>query len=791
LGRRDKKVVENAEQAETTEGAEKRLRRSAISVISAYSAVLIAAPAFAVYAHLKILPEQFNYYGPLALGARLFDLLLAVGLTFLSLGVGRYVCERLKVEFSGVAEELAFSILIGSGVIGMGVMALGLAGLLRAAAVAPLLLIFLLLSIRRQGELRALLRKGMKELTGAKWLIAFVLLFALFIIPFLLRAATPPYSPDEGIYQLAVPKLFVERGRIFPTYDNFSGNMPMLIHMHTVVCLMAKAEIAAKIFSLLLAVTTAFMLYAFGKRFFGRVTGLFALFGFFAAGMVVEVAVTARIDVTLAGMLFGSTYALIVWLETHSRSWLYIAGALGGFSLSLKYSAVLWLLLLGVMLVVEGLRRQGSILLDRQREKTLGNAEIKEIVENQNDLSKIFRMFRYLRVLSVVLKESRYSVIKDCALFISVAVIIASPWYVKNAVWFHNPVYPYFTGEVAEYEAGKLRYFDLDDEKRIARHFERAQKEIPDTVKEQEHTLVTYAERRPKRNPFRFWEYFTRPDDYGTAEPGQTPNYLFLIAPLFLLFRRSRWPLWLLGLSVAFFILTAASAWVSRYFLPLYPPLTVLTAHTITELAGRLGRFRYMGLAVAAITVFIALAVLLGRSEREIREKEIILYLKGYRSRLNFQSGTLNSYAPAEFVNYRLPAGSKVMMIGEQLSYEIRRPCIMDAGWNSIEWRRLLARHESLDEVHRELKNRGVAFIAYQPTLFPFVARIGRKGSGPSGETMRFGANFILQASGRTSLPDYYVLQQNWGTFEMYQRNFLEKVEGDVDQLGYKIYRLK
>src|SRR5262249_31902656 len=152
----------------------------------------------------KILPERFNYHGSLALGARLFDLLLAVGLALLSLGVGRYVCGRLKVEFSGVAEESAFSILIGAGVLGMGVMALGLAGLLRAAAVAPLLLIFLLLSIRRLGELRALLHKGVKELMGAKWLIAFVLLFVLLIIPLLLRAATPPYSPDEGIYQLAV-----------------------------------------------------------------------------------------------------------------------------------------------------------------------------------------------------------------------------------------------------------------------------------------------------------------------------------------------------------------------------------------------------------------------------------------------------------------------------------------------------------------------------------------------------------------------------------------------------------
>jgi len=741
LERLDKIATWKAERAEKTEIAEKRSGQSAIYAIAAF---LIAVTAFAFYAHLKLLPERFNYHGSLALGARLFDLLLAVGLALLSLGVGRYVCRLLKVEFSGGAEELTFSILVGAGVIGMGVMALGLAGLLRAAAVILLLLIFLLLSIRRLGEMRALLHKGMKEIGGAKWLTAFVLLFSILIIPLLLRAATPPYSPDEGIYQLAVPKLFVEQGRIFPTYDNFSGNMPMLIHMHYVICLMAKAEIAAKIFSLLLAASTAVMLYAFGKRFFGRVTGLFALFIFFAAGMVVEVAVTTRIDVTLAGMLFATTYALIVWLETQSRSWLYVAGMLGGFSLSIKYSAILWLLLLGVTFIVEGMRRKGFTF-----------------------------------------------VIREGAVFIAIAVIIASPWYVKNAIWFHNPVYPYLTGEVAEYESGKLRYFNLEDEKRIVRHFERSQKEIPEVVKEHGRSLASYAGRRAKRNPFRFWEYFTRPEDYGMAEPGQTPNYIFVIAPLFLLFRRSRWSLWLLCLSVAFFILTAASAWVSRYFLPLYPPLTVLTAHTFTEVAERLGRFRRAGLALAAVIVFISLAVMFGKSEREIREKGVIAYLMGYRSRLNFQSGTLSSYAPAEFINYRLPAGSKVMMIGEQLSYEIRRPCIMDAGWDSIEWRRLLARHESLEEVHQSLKNRGVAFIAYQPALFPFVAWIGRKGSGPSGETMKFGANHVLQASGRASLPDYYVLQQNWATFEMYQRNFLEMIQGDADPMGYKIYRLK
>jgi 4-amino-4-deoxy-L-arabinose transferase-like glycosyltransferase len=742
LERLAKKVVENAENAEITEMAEKQLRRPAIFAISAF---LIAVVGFAIYAHLKILPDRLNYLGSLALADRLFDLLLASGLALLSFGVGRYVCERLAVEFSGVAEELAFSVLMGAGVIGAGVMALGLVGLLKAATVAPLLFIFLLLSIRQRGKLKALLSRGMNELTDAKWLIAVALLFALWIASPLLRAATPPYSPDEGIYHLAIPKLFVEQNRIFPTYDNFSGNLPMLIHMHYAICLMARAEIAAKLFSLLLAVNTAVILYAFGKRFFGRVTGLFAFFSFFAAGIVVEVAVTTRIDVTLAGMLFGTTYALIVWLEKHSDGWLYIAGIFAGFSLSIKYSAAIWLLLLGIMFMVESLRRKLPVS----------------------------------------------SIVKKGFCFVIIALAVSSPWYIKNAIWFHNPVYPFFTGEAAEYEAGKIRYFNLEDEQRIARHFERAQKEIPEPLKEQERTLANAASRRLERHPFRFWEYFTKPDNYGMAEPRQTPNYLFLIAPLFLLLRRQRWLLWLLCLSVAFFFLTAASTWLARYFLPVYPPLTVLTAHTLNELAVRFGRFRYAGLASASLVLSIALAVVLGKNDQEIKEKGIISYLTGSQSRSNFLSSTLSSYLPAELINNYLPAGSKALLIGEQLSYEIRRPCVMDAGWDAVEWRRLLAHQQTLDEVHQSLKKRGVAFIVYQPSLFPFVAWVGRAGSGPSGETMKLGMGQTSLAEARGSLPDYYIQQQNWATFEMYQRNFLELIYGDATPLGYKIYRLK
>src|SRR5262249_30221256 len=141
-------------------------------------------------------------------------------------------------------------------------------------------------------------------------------LFGLLIIVLGLRALTPPHSPDEAIYHLSVARRFVEQGRVFPVTDNWAGNMPFLLQMLYGVCLMARADIAAKVFSFCLATVCALSLYGFGRRFLTPRAGVLAMFGFFAAGMVVEVAVTARIDVSLAGMLFLATYSMMIYFDT-------------------------------------------------------------------------------------------------------------------------------------------------------------------------------------------------------------------------------------------------------------------------------------------------------------------------------------------------------------------------------------------------------------------------------------------------------------------------------------------
>src|SRR5262249_14796972 len=152
-----------------------------------------------------------------------------------------------------------------------------------------------------------------------------------------------------------------------PVYDNFSGNMPFLPQMIYAICLMAKADIAAKLFSLGLALTSSIALYGFCARFLDRRTAIISLFAFFGAGMVVELAVTARVDVSLAGMLFVAIYAMMVYLDTGERGWFLASALLCGFGLGIKYSAAAGLALTLLMFIFESAfrKREGILHVGR------------------------------------------------------------------------------------------------------------------------------------------------------------------------------------------------------------------------------------------------------------------------------------------------------------------------------------------------------------------------------------------------------------------------------------------
>src|SRR6185369_9007722 len=301
------------------------------------------------------LAKPGDAHGILAVLDHVYDLTVALLLAALAICVGDTICGRLRVKFANLAETIGISLFVGTGAIGILMLLLGLAGWWQRLPVALLMLVLVALTRASWTRLYQLLAESGRQLCESRETKLAATIYILFIAFLVLRAATPPNAPDEIIYHLSVTNDFVKHGRVYPLFDNSLGNFPFLIHMVYAAGKLAGSELAARLFSLFLAIGTSLGIFGFCARYLTRRTGAVAMFAFFAAGMVVEVAVTSRIDVSLAGMLFFCTYAMVNYLDTRERGWLWISALLAGFSLGIKHTAVIWLALVGVMYLVQSL----------------------------------------------------------------------------------------------------------------------------------------------------------------------------------------------------------------------------------------------------------------------------------------------------------------------------------------------------------------------------------------------------------------------------------------------------
>jgi len=689
-----------------------------------------------IVAHIYLGSSAPDAKGLLAVLDHVFDFTLALALLTLVAATGNELGNRLKLAFANMAEEIAFSVFLGTGALGLLVLMLGLVGLLRLWAVALLLTLLVVVSRNGFARLYRTIKASISKTTFTREARIVVLLYAALVVLLILRAANPPNAPDELIYHLPVPKAFVEQGRVYPLYDHPLGNFPLLIHMIYALCMMAKSDIAARLFSLFLAIATAVALYGFCSRYLTKRTGVVAMFAFFAAGMVVEVGITTRIDVSLTGMLFLTTYAMINYLEGEHAGWLWASALLAGFSLGIKHSAGIWLVLIGVMYLLE------TVVRKRQR------------------------------VVTVLGRGIAYAII---------TLAVASPWYLKNLVWFHNPLYPLVTGEAAEYDGGRLRYFDAYDEQKLDAYFEQARQEIPDVVHQQEQALTDAISTRVDRKPFLLWNLFLRPNTYLMAEPNHYPNYLFLIIPFLVFFRRPRWIVWLLAVGLGFVFAVTATSWIARYLLPAYPALTIVVAYTLITISERVAVLKNLPIflfgALLGITAATGIVAM--------RKFNTFGFVTGLSSRHEILA-PFTYYKPIDFINRSSPANAKVMFLGAQLNYGIEGPYAPDETWFATKWRRLLVQTNSIDEVNQQLKREGYTYILYSPSIFPFAAAMGTKGTG--GMDLMTLTPEDASPEARRLGSDYQFLR-NWSTFTLYQQKFLETVYADNNQ--YFVFKIK
>ena len=343
---------------------------------------------------------------PLVLASHLYALVLLAGLLWLAAAVGQVLLRRVGLYPESRLERLPFAMALGLGCIGYAVLALGLAGLLTGLLVAMVAG----LAVIAGHELIALLREApsmaravlaaRRRLREREPRLALALpILELFAVVLAIRALAPPTANDVLAYHMQAPKQFLQFGRIVPVWDIGDANMPFTLDMLYLLGLAFGSDELAGVLHLSLVAAVCAAIFSLGRRYLGERAGWIAAIAFVSTGIVLVFGTVPNVEYGLTLFDFLGVYAFLRWRESDDRRWLALSGALVGLALGTKYFALFTAATLGLWLLWIGLRSR--------------------------------RHLGWTGAAALVLT------------FALPAGLVASPWYLKNLLWFGNPVWPY------------------------------------------------------------------------------------------------------------------------------------------------------------------------------------------------------------------------------------------------------------------------------------------------------------------------------------------------------------
>ncbi|HWO41442.1 MAG TPA: glycosyltransferase family 39 protein [Candidatus Eisenbacteria bacterium] len=249
----------------------------------------------------------------------------------------------------------------------------------------------------------------------AIWLVVLLVMFAETVLGLL-----PPTARDELTHHLAIPKLYVEAGRIIEVPIAPYSYYPMLLDMLFTPWVYWNLDFVPKLVHSLFGALTGLLLYAYLSRRLNPVYGQLGFFFFVSTPAVLRLSHWAYVDLGVTFYVTAALLCLLVWRETEQSGWLVLCGLSAGFAAATKPNGLVAALVLFLILLF--------VLASRIR------SELKKCV--------------------------------SClALFTGLAVLPLVPWLVKNYAQTGNPLFPHggwlFVSDVATQVGAALSYADL------------------------------------------------------------------------------------------------------------------------------------------------------------------------------------------------------------------------------------------------------------------------------------------------------------------------------------------
>jgi hypothetical protein len=578
--------------------------------------VAVALTAAHVYARL----QPAGYTGPVIAADNAFSVALALALLSVCAAVGRRVLRRWGLAFEHAADELAFATAAGAAFVSASILALGLLAALRPAALAVLFLGWAVFGRRELASLPKLVARAVGSVKartgdGVYWALA-VAVLGLVVGVFIVQTVAPPTDWDSLMYHLQVPRRFLEAGRVFVPEDNLHVAFVGLAQMLYVPLLAAKSPAAAAVLSALFALLLGTAVFSLAARFFDGAAAAVALVTLWASTSVLLVAITPRVDVTLAFYVFLAHYALLLALKEPARlSWLYAAAFLLGSAVGVKYHALAYSAALAPLVL-------WIALANRRRVR---------------------------------------GAIPVVGVFALVAAAAAGPWLAKNWLLLGAPFYPFLTDRMLPPWLTSL-YGGTS---------------VPGGVDAGIFRAIAQA-RRPFNLVHLFVAPgLLTVEQEGVF---YHMNLLYPLLPFTVLFFRNKTLAWVVLPPIAYLLIVILPFPTTnlRYLIPAFAPLTIAVAYVAVRLANRFlsaDAARLLIIAAAALALFPS-----GKAMYFwLRKSDVLGYLVGATSQAEYLDTGFTFYSRlVRATNERVPPDGKVLLLFEARGYYFEPAVIQD-----------------------------------------------------------------------------------------------------------------
>lgn len=582
------------------------------------------------------------------------DALYAIGLAglvlFLAAGLGQWIIKPFKLDDWTFIERGVISLPLGLAAIGYSEFFMGLAGFIQPIHHIVLLTLVSIISIKQSVSFYSEAFIHLKNFKGT-WqrfsLIKKVMFTAglLALTLALLQTFTPPYDYDSLMYHLQGPRLFLEAGKIIPIPENWFTYYPSTWGMLYMLGMGLGSDIFARLMHFSTLLLFIFSTYAVGKRY------LPAPGGWIAAAIIVGMPIMliwggfSYIDIAWSLFQFLAVSLLLIWLQDRQDKYLVLSGVMQGLALGSKYLALFGAGILALCILGLSLRKT----------KTIG---WKKVLQNPF----IFGML---------------------------ALLVASPWYLKNFIWTGNPVFPMYLPQNV-IDPTELRLL-ID----YINSFGTG------------HQWYDYL-----LLPFSLYLNFKKFSTFAGSMDSLSPLYLLVFVYPWVrkkihIFNREVLDV-LLMVTALQFVAWAIGSQQTRFLMPLYPGLSILASAVLVTLPGKVKAIRWNRILVVSAVggMLIASTAIMIRHFINIKPYNVIT---GLESKSEFLSSMLFDYQGIDFINKKLPEGAKVFMPWNGKRYYCDGKCHPDI--SQTKWVALYQKSKNLQETTRWFTDNGITHI--------------------------------------------------------------------------------